>query len=98
MTKKPAAEPKSLRPGTARLFMDGKSQAVRLPRAFRFKGDSVRIRKQGDAVVLEPLAREFKSTAEWFAELDRLNELAGEPFMPDGREQPAMPPDRKIFD
>ncbi len=38
------------------------------------------------------------STAEWFAELDRLNELVGEPFLPNGREQPAMPPDREIFD
>lgn len=95
MPKKPATtEP----PRTAKLFMDGGSQTVRLPRAFRFKGDAVRIRKQGDAVVLEPLTSKFTSTADWFAELDRLNELAGEPFMPDGGEQPAMPPDRKIFD
>ena len=45
-----------------------------------------------------PLAGEIKSTASWFAELDRLNELAGESFMANGREQPAMPPDRKVFD
>lgn len=37
-------------------------------------------------------------TAEWFAELGRLNELADEPFMANGREQPEMPADRKIFD
>lgn len=84
--------------GTAKLFMNGSSQAVRLPRAFRFDGDSVRIRREGAAVILEPLTPTLESTAEWFAELDRLNALTSEPFMAQGREQPSMPPDRKIFD
>jgi antitoxin VapB len=39
---------------TARLFTTGGSQAVRLPRAFRFEGTEVFIRKEGDCVVLEP--------------------------------------------
>ena len=42
---------------TAKLFQNGRSQAVRLPRAFRFKGTEVRIRKEDDRVILEPLAQ-----------------------------------------
>ncbi|MDP2793643.1 MAG: AbrB/MazE/SpoVT family DNA-binding domain-containing protein [Sulfurisoma sp.] len=39
---------------TARLFMNGSSQAVRLPKEFRLEGDEVVIRKVGDAVMLIP--------------------------------------------
>ncbi|MBI9085061.1 MAG: AbrB/MazE/SpoVT family DNA-binding domain-containing protein [Desulfobacterales bacterium] len=42
---------------TAKLFQNGRSQAVRLPKAFRFKGSEVKIRKEGDSVILEPLER-----------------------------------------
>jgi len=38
----------------AKVFWSGRSQAVRLPKEFRFAGDSVRIRREGDTVVLEP--------------------------------------------
>lgn len=40
----------------AKLFWSGRSQAVRLPKAFRFEGDEVRIRRVGEAVILEPVA------------------------------------------
>ncbi len=40
---------------TAKLFQNGRSQAVRLPRAFRFKGTEVKIRKEEDKVILEPI-------------------------------------------
>ena len=40
---------------TAKLFQNGRSQAVRLPREFRFKGTEVKIRREGDSVILEPL-------------------------------------------
>ena len=40
---------------TAKLFKNGRSQAVRLPKEFRFKGAEVKIRKEGSKVVLEPL-------------------------------------------
>ncbi|HEX3068385.1 MAG TPA: AbrB/MazE/SpoVT family DNA-binding domain-containing protein [Thermoanaerobaculia bacterium] len=40
---------------TAKLFRNGRSQAVRLPKEFRFEGEEVSIRHEGDAVVLEPL-------------------------------------------
>jgi antitoxin VapB len=36
----------------AKLFRNGRSQAVRLPKGFRFEGDEVEIRREGDAVIL----------------------------------------------
>ncbi len=36
----------------AKLFTTGRSQAVRLPKAFRFEGKEVFIRKEGDCVIL----------------------------------------------
>jgi len=38
----------------ARIFKNGQSQAVRLPKEFRFDGDSVLINKVGDCVILLP--------------------------------------------
>jgi hypothetical protein len=40
---------------TAKLFSNGRSQAVRLPKEFRFEGNEVSVRREGDAVILEPL-------------------------------------------
>lgn len=68
---------------TAKLFMSGRGQAVRLPRDFRFKGDRVRIRQVGQAVLLEPMETDVRA---WFVELDR---FGSEPFMSDGRDQPS---------
>lgn len=39
---------------TAKLFPNGQSQAVRLPKEFRFEGDRVYIQRVGEAVVLLP--------------------------------------------
>ena len=39
----------------AKLFRHGGSQAVRLPKAFRFEGEEVTVRRDGDAVILEPV-------------------------------------------
>ncbi len=38
----------------AKLFQNGKSQAVRLPKAYRFGGTKVYVKKMGNAVVLIP--------------------------------------------
>ena len=38
----------------ATLFMNGRSQAVRLPKEFRFEGTHVFARKEGDRVILTP--------------------------------------------
>lgn len=75
---------------TARLFQNGRSQAVRLPREFRFEGDRVRVRRLGKGVLVEPI---FNDVNDWFAEIDRID--AG-PFMPEGRQQPVAPT-REIF-
>jgi antitoxin VapB len=74
----------------AKLFRNGRSQAVRLPREFRFNGTQVRVRRVPGGVLLESLDFDIRA---WFAELDRLNT---EPFMPNGRRQPVTPR-RKIF-
>ena len=44
---------------TAKIFMTGRSQAVRLPKEFRFESDEVRIRKEGNSVILEPLPEDW---------------------------------------
>ena len=44
----------------AKLFWSGRSQAVRLPKEFRFPGNSVRIRRHGNAVILEPEANDWE--------------------------------------
>ena len=47
---------------TAKIFTNGRSQAVRLPKAFRFDADEVYIRRVGDDVVLstkKPVWRDF---------------------------------------
>jgi len=44
---------------TAKLFWSGRSQAVRLPKEYRFEGKEVRIRKRGNAVILEPVAEDW---------------------------------------
>lgn len=78
--------------GTAKLFKHGRSQAVRLPKAFRLPGSEVRVRRIGRGVLLEPAETDLGG---WFAALDA---YAGAPFMEDGREQPPMPAPRSVFD
>ena len=46
---------------TAKLFRNGRSQAVRLPKEFRFSGDKVFIKRIGDAVVLIPYQESWQS-------------------------------------
>ena len=43
----------------ARVFMNGGSQAVRLPKAFRFNTDKVAIGREGDSVVLSPFYEDW---------------------------------------
>jgi len=76
--------------GVAKLFRNGRSQAVRLPREFRFEGDRVRVRKVSGGVLLEPFVTD---TAKWFEDLDR---WADEPFMINERNQPKTPR-RELF-
>ena len=65
---------------TARLFKNGRSQAVRLPKEFRFDGDRVFIKRVGNSVVLVPYQEPWQSL------FDSL-EMFSDDFMQD-REQP----------
>jgi len=78
--------------GIARVFKHGRSQAVRLPKAFRVTGDRVRVRRVKNGILLEPIAQDLKA---WFAEMDRLTQGS---FMEEGRNQPPMPPGKALFD
>ncbi|HEU5233437.1 MAG TPA: type II toxin-antitoxin system VapB family antitoxin [Terriglobales bacterium] len=75
----------------AKLFRNGRSQAVRLPKEFRFEGDRVLIRRVRNGVLLQPVKFNVR---EWFAEIDRLR--GDEPFMKEGRNQPRTPK-RDVF-
>jgi antitoxin VapB len=85
-------EPAMSETGVARLFTHGRSQAVRLPKAFRLPGDRVRVRRVEGGILLEPLVTDLDT---WFAELDRFREV---PFMEDGRRQPPVPPAEDLFE
>jgi antitoxin VapB len=66
---------------TARIFQFGRSQAVRLPEAYRFEGDAVVVRHFGNGVLLLPLS---EHGAMMDAALD-----AFEPGFQINRDQPA---------
>lgn len=74
---------------TARLFQNGRSQAVRLPKEFRLPGNEVFIKRQGNAVILIP-----KGTP-WQTLFDSLNEFS-EDFMSE-RQQPQQSPRENVF-
>ena len=44
---------------TAKIFWSGRSQAIRLPKNFRFQGKEVHISRRGNAVILEPIAQDW---------------------------------------
>jgi len=67
---------------TAKVFWSGRSQAVRLPKEFRFKADMVRIRRHGQEVILEPIAQDW-------AWLDALIGPLDDDFVQAASEQPA---------
>lgn len=76
----------------AKLFTHGRSQAVRLPKEFRFEGTEVRVSRVGSRVILEPL--DAGKAMPW-EDIDRLGDRS---FMAEGRDQPDMPADRTVFD
>jgi antitoxin VapB len=73
----------------AKLFWNGRSQAVRLPKEFRFEGDRVRVSRMGAGVLIEPVPPVEKETVEeWFARIDALK---GDALFPEGRKQNLAP-------
>jgi len=73
---------------TAKIFMNGRSQAVRLPAEFRFSGREVFIERQGDAVIIKPKPLGWD---DFFARPSQVPE----DFMAD-RQDP-MPEKRELF-
>jgi antitoxin VapB len=76
---------------TAKIFTNGKSQAVRLPKPYRFEGDEVYIKKTPEGVLLIP-----KTQSTWDVWEENLKKY-GEPFMPE-RSQPEMQQERGEID
>lgn len=75
---------------TAKLFKNGESQAVRLPKEFRFVGEEVFIKRVGSAVVLFPKAKS------WDTLIQSLEKFPLD-FMSD-REQPREAEQRDSFE
>jgi hypothetical protein len=50
---------------TAKVFKNGRSQAVRLPKEFRFEATEVAISREGDRVILEPVVRRAWPRGYW---------------------------------
>ena len=65
---------------TAKLFINGNSQAVRLPKNYRFNGDEVGIKRIGNITVLFPI------DLVWETFMEGLNSFSDD-FLADGREQ-----------
>ena len=64
---------------TAKVFENGRSQAVRLPKAYRFSSDEVLINKIGEIVLLMPVNSKWDSFM-------RAVDMFSSDFMEDGRE------------
>jgi len=92
MAAKSESKPK---PTDAKLFWNGRSQAVRLPKEFRFEGDRVRMSRMGSGVLIEPILEPRKETPEeWFSRIDALK---GDPLFPEGRKR-NLAPVREYFE
>ncbi len=82
---------------TAKLFMHGRSQAVRLPKEFRLPGKEARVSREGDKVILEPMEKPAFDVRAWRARLDA---LGARDFLPEGLPEdiPVAPDDEVSFD
>ena len=77
-------------PRTAKLFQNGRSQAVRLPKEFRFEGTEVRIRRTKKGVLLEPAGEVEKRAWDVQTGFHSMDELGAGEVIPGGRNQPPM--------
>ncbi len=60
---------------TAKVFTTGRSQAVRIPKDYRFDCDEVTVERDGDRLILTPKRiRKYKSWADYFANAPRLDD------------------------
>ncbi len=83
-----------MRSRRAKIFWSGRSQAVRLPKDFRFEGDEVRVRRHGNAVILEPVAEDWA----WLDEIaGKLEEQFARAAEQDPEQQQHRPALDKLF-
>jgi len=75
---------------TARIFRNGQSQAIRLPKEYRFRGDRVYLKRMGNAVVLLP---EYDS---WQTLIESLS-MFSDDFMAE-RDQPPIQVREHLFE
>ncbi|SEA95474.1 antitoxin VapB [Thiothrix caldifontis] len=68
---------------TAKIFQNGRSQAIRLPKAFRLSGTEVKISRDGNRIILEPLEQSWD---DWLLAIEQFSD----DFMAEGRDQPAV--------
>lgn len=74
----------------AKIFQNGKSQAIRLPREYRFQGNTVYIKRVGNAVILIP------EQDSWQTLIESLDQFSDD-FMAD-RQQPALQERADLFE
>lgn len=72
---------------TAKLFMHGRSQAVRLPKAFRMPGTEVEIWQVGETVFLRPIPGERPS---WAQVADQMESIGDTPGFMEERDQESL--------
>ena len=77
----------------AKVFWSGRSQAVRLPKEFRFEADEVSIKRRGNAVILEPIPDSWNWLDALVGKVDQDFERAAQE-----KPQPQERPDLTVFE
>lgn len=73
---------------TAKLFMSGRSQAIRLPAKLRLDAREVRIQQVGGALWVQAEASPEQNMADWLREFYRLTEALPDTFLSDRNDSP----------
>lgn len=83
-----------IKPTTAKIFMHGRSQAVRLPKEFRMQGTEVSVTRNGDSITLSPIK---PKQTDWAAVFAKIDAMGPQDDYPDGwRNQPMLPMPSKV--
>jgi len=81
---------------TAKLFKNGNSQAIRLPKEFRFEGDEVLIHREGRKIIIEQkLNTEEKKRKKFWEDFFYDTPLVSKDFLADRND--TLPQERDLF-
>ena len=75
---------------TAKLFMSGRSQAIRLPAKLRLDASEVRIERVGNALWVQPEAAPGQTMAQWLADFYQSSEPLPDTFLAERADSPAQ--------